>query len=74
MPFYTFPNIITLEKGTIRHKIAQQTLISLGSNPKTPDYETFSDNGNLDLFVLYIDMCAANSKKINKEERARLEL
>lgn len=74
MTFYLFCRIVTLEKGTLRHKIAQQTLISEGEDPKAPDYELFTDNGSIVLWGLYLDMLEANVKEINKEERNRLKL
>lgn len=64
--------IIILEKGTLQHTIALQTMISSGCDPKYPDYEIFT--GDVILYALYLDMCKANSKAINKEFRDRLKL
>lgn len=69
-----FRNVWVIEKHTILHRIAQQSLISLGEKRGAPDYERFTDNGDMTLHSLFIDMQAANRKAINKELKQRLLL
>lgn len=69
-----FRNVWSLEKGTIRHIIAQQTLVSLGDDPHAPDYERFTDNGDMALYTLYEDTCQVNRRTITREQRQRLLL
>lgn len=64
----------TLEKNTVRYRIAEQSLILVGDDPKSKDYSMFTDNGDLTLTCLYIDMCRANNKAILKEEQNRLKV
>lgn len=65
---------ISIEKNTIRWRIARDTLISLGDDPcsLTGDYELFTDDGMLDVLTLYDDTIEANMRAINKEERKTL--
>lgn len=74
MPAYKFIRVWTIEKGTVLHRIAQQSLISKGDDPKAKDYELFTDDGNIVLTCLYIDMCRANRKAIAQEEQNRLKV
>lgn len=68
------PFKLSLEKGTIAHKIAQQTLKSYGDDPQSPtgDYEIF--RGSIAEKSLYDDMLAANAKLVRKEQQKRLAL
>lgn len=65
---------IILEKGTIRHKIALQSLQSMGDDPTSPthDYEIFI--GTIAQKTLYDDMIRANTRIINREEQTRLKI
>ncbi len=67
-------NLISIEKGTLRWRIARDILTSLGddSNSLTGDYELFSDSGILEVLTLYDDTIEANKAKIEKEERKHL--
>lgn len=74
MTAYKFDNVWTLEKGTLRHTIAQQCLISKGVDPKHKDQEMFTDNGDHTMRSLYEDMIQANIRAIRKQENDRLKL
>lgn len=65
--------IYHLEKGTLRHKLAQESLLLI-EHRQTPsvDYDTFTDNGDLTLSVYYEDLCLAYSHDIRLEEYKKL--
>jgi len=65
---------LSIERGTLRHAIAQQTLRFVKADPKSPtgDYDIFV--GTIEEKTLYDDMIKANGKKIRKQEQKQLEL
>ena len=67
--FYPFKPInrqVEIERGTIRHMCAVDSLMEIISS--TNDYDTFTDNGDLELYIDYVKRVDANKKAIRKEE------
>lgn len=59
---------VEIERGTIRHNCAVDSLMTIIDS--IGDYDTFCDNGDLELFIEYIMRCNDNRKAIAKEELA----
>jgi len=66
--------IYHLEVGTIEHKLALTSLILVEHTATPTDHQTFTDNGDLALTVLYNDYCKAYAKEIRKEQTKRLRV
>lgn len=58
--------IVEIERATTRHLCAVDSGMQIIATVN--DYDTFSDNGDLELFIEYVKYCNANSKTIAKEE------
>lgn len=72
--------ITILEKNTIKHRLAEESLIVMTKdkaaelNVQFPAdaYTLFTDNGITDLMVFYLDLCKEYSREIRQEKRKRL--
>ena len=60
-----------IERGTLQHRLAQESLILVQHKETPRDHDTFTDNGDLTLSVYYNDLLKAYSKEIRKQELKR---
>lgn len=74
LPPQKISNRWLLEKGTIKHRLAQESLIMISNETASRDFDLFSDNGDLTLSTLYIDMLEAYRLEIKTEERKKLRV
>lgn len=63
-----------LEKNTIEHDLAAESLIESYDPFIGLDFTCFTDDGDISLSVLYTDLCAANKKAIDQQKRKRLSI
>ena len=64
--FLPFRTAVTIERYTIRHMCAVDSLMTIIETIR--DFDTFCDMGDLELYVDYCLRIKANKKAIDKEE------